>query len=44
MELLEIITGRRSIRRYREQAVPRELLEELLEAACAVARQLAEEA
>ena len=34
MELLEIMAGRRSIRRYREQAVPRELLEELLEAAC----------
>ncbi len=34
MELMEAVTGRRSVRRYTEQAVSRELLEELMEAAC----------
>lgn len=34
MELLEAIAGRRSVRRYTEEAVPRKLLEELMEAAC----------
>lgn len=34
MELMEVITTRRSVRRYRQDPVPRELLEELLTAAC----------
>lgn len=34
MELMEAIKTRRSIRRYQEREVPRELLEEVLEAAC----------
>lgn len=34
MELREALTGRRSVRRYREEPVPREVLEEVLEAAC----------
>lgn len=34
MELMEAVTERRSVRRYTEQAVSRELLEELMEAAC----------
>ena len=34
MELLEAIKNRRSIRKYREEPVPREVLEQLLEAAC----------
>jgi len=34
MELMEAIAGRRSVRKYREEPVPRELLKELLESAC----------
>lgn len=34
MELKETIETRRSIRRYQEKEVPRELLEELMESAC----------
>ena len=34
MELMEVITTRRSVRRYRQDPVPRELMEELLTAAC----------
>ena len=34
MELLEAIKNRRSIRKYREEPVPWEVLEQLLEAAC----------
>jgi len=34
MELTEIIRKRRSVRRYREEPVPEELLRELLELAC----------
>ena len=34
MELMEIIATRRSVRRYREDPVPRQILEELLTAAC----------
>ncbi len=34
MELMEAIRGRRSVRRYQDREVPRELLEELMEAAC----------
>lgn len=34
MELMEAIAGRRSVRRFREEAIPREVLEELLTAAC----------
>ena len=34
MDLMEIVTGRRSVRRYQETPVPRELLEDLLTAAC----------
>ena len=34
MELMEAIRKRRSVRRYREEPVPRELLETLLETAC----------
>jgi coenzyme F420-0:L-glutamate ligase / coenzyme F420-1:gamma-L-glutamate ligase len=33
LSLAEIITGRRSVRRYAEQPVPRELIEQVLEAA-----------
>ena len=33
LNLMEIIRGRRSVRRYQDQPVPRELLEEILEAA-----------
>ena len=34
VELLEIMETRRSVRRYREDAVPQSVLEELMEAAC----------
>ena len=34
MELIEAIKTRRSVRKYQEEPVPRELLEELMEAAC----------
>ena len=34
MELIDAITGRRSVRRYQEKPVSRELLEELMTAAC----------
>ena len=34
MELMEAIRTRRSVRRYQNREVPRELLEELMEAAC----------
>ena len=34
MELMDAVLGRRSVRRYQEREVPRELLEELLEVAC----------
>ena len=34
MELREVITARRSVRRYQATPIPREVLEELLEAAC----------
>ena len=34
MELMDAIQGRRSVRRYQDREVPRELLEELLTAAC----------
>jgi len=34
MELMKVITGRRSVRKYRAESVPREVLEELLTAAC----------
>ena len=34
MELMEAITTRRSVRRYRQDPVPHEILEEVLEAAC----------
>ena len=34
MELMEAIRTRRSVRRYQDREVPRELLEELMEAAC----------
>ena len=34
MELTGVIKNRRSVRKYREKPVPRELLEELMEAAC----------
>ena len=34
MELMEAITTRRSVRRYRNDPVPRNILEEVLEAAC----------
>ena len=34
MELMEAVVGRRSVRRYTEEAIPRETLEELLQAAC----------
>ena len=34
MDVLDAITARRSVRRYQETPVPRELLEELLTAAC----------
>lgn len=34
MELREAMTARRSVRKYKETPVPRELLEELLDAAC----------
>ena len=34
MELMDAMLGRRSVRRYLERPVPRELLEELLTAAC----------
>lgn len=34
MELTEIIRKRRSVRKYRDEKVPRKLLEELLETAC----------
>ena len=34
MELIEAVKNRRSVRKYREKPVPRELLEELMEAAC----------
>ena len=34
MELREAIRKRRSVRRYREESVSRELLENLLETAC----------
>ena len=34
MELIDAITGRRSVRRYQEKVVSRELLEELMATAC----------
>ena len=34
MELLDAITARRSVRKYADREVPRELLEEVLTAAC----------
>ena len=34
MELMDVISSRRSIRRYQDRAVPEDLLKELLEAAC----------
>ena len=34
MELLEAVMNRRSVRKYKEDSVPREVLEQLLETAC----------
>ena len=34
MELLEAVMNRRSVRKYKEDPVPREVLEQLLETAC----------
>jgi len=34
MELKDAVAGRRSVRHYTEEAIPRELLAELLETAC----------